>query len=468
MNGSHSHYLAEELYKIGAIQFGQFTLKSGQMSPIYINLRPIISCPNLLRSIADMLWEKARSCQFDRVCGVPYTALPITTCLSLHHDLPMLMRRKEKKSYGTKQKIEGIFHEGQRCLIIEDVATTGGSILETAADIVESGLIVNDAVVLIDREQGGGANLKEKKYTLHAVCTLTDILNALMTSATVTKEDRKIITQLLEQTITHSIPPLSPQSKSFTERAAFCSNPIAKKLFALMEHKKSNLALSADVTSGKELLALADKIGPELCVLKTHIDIIEDFNARLVQDLQALSEKHHFLIFEDRKFSDIGHTVQQQYAKGVYHIAEWADMINAHALPGPHMIQGLSEARSSNKQSGLLLVAQMSSQDNLLSTEYTEKTVALAKQFSDFVMGFITQKKLSAEPQWIYMIPGVHVAQEGDHLGQHYITPEQAILENDCDIIIVGRGILKAQDPLAAAKHYRNAGWEAYQKKVSL
>lgn len=167
--------LITSLYDIGAIQFGEFTLKSGQTSSVYINLRKIISYPNILRNIARAMWDKVTGCQFDLVCGVPYTALPIATCLSLEHNIPMIMRRKEKKAYGTKQMIEGVYQSGQSCLIIEDVITTGGSIIETANELEQAGIKINDLVVLIDREQGGKENL-EAKYRVHSLFTLSQIL----------------------------------------------------------------------------------------------------------------------------------------------------------------------------------------------------------------------------------------------------------------------------------------------------
>ncbi len=252
---------------------------------------------------------------------------------------------------------------------------------------------------------------------------------------------------------------------SYTSRSTHCQNLIAKKLLALMDSKQSNLALSADVTSAAELLALANQVGPEICLLKTHIDIVDDFTPAFTIELKKLANQHQFLLFEDRKFADIGNTVKHQYQGGVYRIADWADIINAHSLPGNGIIQGLAEV-GMPKNRALLLLAEMSSANNLLTTEYTQKTLQLAEAFPEFVIGFIAQHRLSTDPQWIYMTPGIQLAAGGDTLGQQYTTPKQAISENGSDIIIVGRGIVNATDPLAAAKKYRTAGWEAYEETL--
>jgi uridine monophosphate synthetase len=228
-----------------------------------------------------------------------------------------------------------------------------------------------------------------------------------------------------------------------------------------MHEKKTNLSLSADVTTAHELLSLAEQLGPEICVLKTHIDILSDFHPAVINQLMALAKQHHFLIFEDRKFADIGNTVKHQYEGGVYRIADWADIINAHSLPGDGIVAGLASVGQA-KQRGLLLLAEMSSLDNLFTPGYTKSTVQMAERFPEFVMGFIAQHRLSPDPRWIYMTPGIQMAAGKDTLGQQYTTPRQAIVEQGSDVIIVGRGIITAADPVAEAKRYRKAGWEAY------
>jgi uridine monophosphate synthetase len=252
----------------------------------------------------------------------------------------------------------------------------------------------------------------------------------------------------------------------FSERAALCTHPLSKRLFTYIAEKRSNLALSADVTTAHQLLTLADQLGPQICVLKTHIDIVDDFTPELPKKLRNLAEKHHFILFEDRKFADIGNTVLQQYAGGIYRINDWAHLTNAHSLPGAGVIEGLQQAGAS-KGNGLLLLAQLSCKGNLIDPHYTEKTVDLALQYPDFVIGFISQKKLSDHPALVHMTPGIQLAAAGDSLGQQYNTPMHAIYECGSDIAIVGRGILQHPHPEQAAQQYREEAWTAYQRRMN-
>jgi orotidine 5'-phosphate decarboxylase subfamily 1 len=247
---------------------------------------------------------------------------------------------------------------------------------------------------------------------------------------------------------------------SYKQRAELCKNLVAKRLFSLMAEKQTNLCASVDVTSSKELIRLADLLGEEICLLKTHVDILEDFSPEVVQELSFLADKHGFLLFEDRKFADIGNTVSHQYSGGIYRVADWAHITNAHIVPGPGIIAGLKKI-GLPKGRGLLLLAQMSSAGTLADGAYTQAAVEMAEAHSDFVMGFICVKRLSLDPTLAHMTPGIGLEQAGDALGQQYQTPEQAI-KAGTDVIIVGRGIYEAKDPKSQAQLYRSAGWQAY------
>ncbi len=233
-----------------------------------------------------------------------------------------------------------------------------------------------------------------------------------------------------------------------------------------METKKTNLVFSADVTSKTKLLQLADLIGPEICILKIHCDIIDEYDQDFPNQLRSLADTHNFLIWEDRKFADIGSTVLMQYTGGIFRIADWADIITVHAIAGDGTLQAL-RSTPATKNSAFLLIAQMSSANTLAHDSYTHATVQLALQYPDNVIGVICREKLSDNPALLHLTPGVQLAEGTDGFGQQYLTPENVINTLQSDIIIVGRGILQAQDPLDQAQRYKKAGWDAYQRRVT-
>ncbi|MFH1225514.1 MAG: orotate phosphoribosyltransferase [Candidatus Diapherotrites archaeon] len=185
--------LCIELHKIGAVKFGLFTLKSGLKSPIYLDLRLLVSYPKTLGLVAkefDALAKKNKL-KFDRVAGVPYAALPIATAFSLEANVPMIYPRKERKDYGTGQGIEGVFKKGETILLCDDLITTAESKFEAIEVLKGAGLVVKDVIVLVDRGQGGKEQLAERGYKLHSVLAVGELLEELHKAGKLSGEEYK-------------------------------------------------------------------------------------------------------------------------------------------------------------------------------------------------------------------------------------------------------------------------------------
>ena len=180
--------LADGLLSAGCIKFGDFTLKSGLKSPLYIDLRQIISHPKLLSEVAQAYLPILSNLQFSRIAGLPYAAIPIATAISLAGNYPMIYPRKEAKTYGTKAEIEGEYRSGETALVIDDLATTGGSKFEAIEKLTGVGLVVKDVVVLVDRQSGAKESLEQAGYSMHAVLTISQLLDYWEANAKVEKE----------------------------------------------------------------------------------------------------------------------------------------------------------------------------------------------------------------------------------------------------------------------------------------
>lgn len=483
-NSAGINSIIRRLFECNALKFGQFKLKSGIQSPVYIDLRIIISQPDLMIDLCQQYVPLMKQCRFDQICGVPYTALTMATYLSAQFHYPMLMRRKEMKQHGTKQTLEGVFQQGNRVLIIEDLISSGSSILETALALRQAGLIVTDAIVFIDREQGGIQNLRHPDIDIkvHSCISFSELINYLKNEGHITDEKSTEVLKWINSN--HCAIPVAlhnqlslitrPSSwKSYEDRARLCQNPLGKRLFELMKSKQSNLCVSADLTNCESILKLADLAGPHIVMLKTHVDIIDDFSMDFARRLRDLARNHNFILFEDRKFADIGFTVQKQYTGGLFRLSEWTDLINAHILPGPAIIEALrQEAVASSLKDGqargCLLISHLSSEGNLVPADYAQEAYKMAIKNPDFIVGFISQTKVSSDPAFIHMTPGVKIGNEkGDQLGQQYTTPEDAVQNKGADLIIVGRGIISKLNSSREEFEtniilYKKRGYDAY------
>ncbi len=190
--------LSELLYRIGAVRFGEFTLRDGRVSPFYLDLRILIAHPSALARVGRALARRARGLRCDRIAAIPYAGLPIGVAMSLISSWPLIYTRKEAKGHGTRQLIEGEFHPGERALVVDDVITSGSAKLEAIAPLRAAGLTVEDVLVVVDREDRGAAVLADAGLRLHSVLKVRVLLDHLRTAGAVSESDWRRSRDFLE------------------------------------------------------------------------------------------------------------------------------------------------------------------------------------------------------------------------------------------------------------------------------
>lgn len=193
-----SEALALTLFDIGAIRLGSFKLHSGRTSPIYLDLRLLVSFPDALRRVTAAYRAILSQKRFDLLAATPLAGLPIGTALCLDMNVPLIYPRKTVKGYGTGKTIEGKWQAGQTAIVVDDLVTSGDSIIQAIRSLEGSGLKVTEAVVLIDRQQGGVDTLRAHGYDLHAVTNLSDLLTALEVRGRITAKEHSQVLDSLE------------------------------------------------------------------------------------------------------------------------------------------------------------------------------------------------------------------------------------------------------------------------------
>ena len=352
--------IIQELKRRRIIKHGTFKLKSGKTSNIYIDLRNVISFPEIHKEICMLLSQKIDN-NIDKICGTPYGAVPYASYISIDQNIPMIFLRKETKEHGTKKLVEGEFRKGDRVVLIEDVTTTGSSIIESAKQLENEGLVVSQIITIVSRIPNVNEMYNENvpiQYLFH----IKDLINC---------ETRNII-----------------------------------------KRKKSKICLAADVETMNELISLINQVGDKICILKLHTDIMIDFHSNFNENCNLLKEmkkKYDFLIWEDRKLADIGSIMQKQ----VNIIRNWADIVTIHPLAGKdsvNCIQGIE----------IIFIVEMSTNDNIMNHNYRLSVMDMAENCPN-VIGVVSQHKVSEN--LLHFVPGISISSNGDNMGQSYSLP---------------------------------------------
>ena len=214
------------------------------------------------------------------------------------------------------------------------------------------------------------------------------------------------------------------------------------RLREIIKTKGSKICLAADVSSLEELYEIIDEVGEYICILKIHYDIISNFNENIectINKLNSYKNKFNFLIWEDRKFADIGMVMNRQITN---HIIKWADIISVHP------IAGIDSLRVIPNDIAIILIAELSSTNNLIREPYTLSVIEMCENLNNCI-GLVCQRKLNTKK--LIFTPGISLSSNSDNMGQKYSKISE---KSFADVFVVGRGILSFDDKKSKISEY--------------
>lgn len=425
---SKNEIIRELLEECCVLKYGDYVLKSGEKSEYYIDLKSLVSYPSvvyrIMSNISNKLIEdieKKDGTKIDKsqyiLCGVPTGGVFFASVLSIVSGIPMIMIRDKKKIYGTKKQIEGNY-QNKKLILVEDVITTGTSILEYIEIIHEHKIEISNIIGILDRQKGGMQNIQAfflQKKLPYPICfeyfTIFELLNFI--------EEKKKDTLKYRQS-----------DNCFEEYSG--ANKWTQKLKIIIG-KKTNICLALDIPEWDRFFDVLEKIASRICMVKIHLDIMKNTTPEHLNQLRRLAEMEEFMIWEDRKFCDIGNTNRMQLERLLE--MELIDFVSVNPCGGLKSLEPFFD------RIGIFVLAEMSSENNLINMEYTSRCLELVNKNNSKISGIINQtiKKRNINSNVLSITPGISIYSKNDGIGQKYRTTQQ--LENMPDILVVGRAI---------------------------
>jgi len=195
--------LCEIIVKIGALKFGAFTLSSGILSPYYIDLRIVPSFPDAYQKVENIFSEMAKNDvgldKFKRIAGIPTAGVPFASVLAYNLSKPFLYVRKEEKTHGRERRVEGMLHPGDKVLLVDDLITKGTNLVNATEAVKAEGGVIEDVLVLIDREEGGKKTLNKLGISLHSLMQMSEAAKILCDMEAITKEELQAILKQIKK-----------------------------------------------------------------------------------------------------------------------------------------------------------------------------------------------------------------------------------------------------------------------------
>jgi uridine monophosphate synthetase len=529
--------LYDTILNENVLVFKPYTLKNGSRSEYYFNIKNVYSNNTLMESITDVIVSKINklntlntlnvNVNIQHIVGVPYGALPIATLISSRLNKSLLFVRKETKLYGVQNNnnnnkvIEGKFQLGDEVILIEDVCTTGSSIIETVKKLENVGVIVSGIIVLFDRETSALTDLQSKlKIPIESVLKISKLINYYSVKKMINEFDLgKLISSLaidkknyinLKNSILYKEKQNDKHILSVKNYDYIFERKFSFLMMGIIIYKKTPLCLSLDVSEWNKAKKILDIAGPYICMVKLHCDLFIDIDCvdTFIKELRDLARKHTFLIMEDIKVGDVDKITYNKLTNGFYKINEWANLVTIQGLNAIGCYKyycdknGIdiktddetddesekenedeedkeeeAEINSEDYFNNFCLVSDMNQTETLLDNNYKQECVNILNNNKSFSECVISQNGTKIVDR-IKLTPGIHL-EEMDKIGSRcYRNIKTALCEDKNHIIIVGNGILKhykedksseknKDDFIKNILNYRNIGWYYFEHEYS-
>lgn len=460
--------LYESIIDNGILEIGTYSLKNGDKVEYYFNTKKIYSNPTILKYVGDVMsdristFTKENDIDYQHIVGVPYGSLPLSSVVSHNLEQSLLFVRKEEKTHGTKSLIEGNYEVGDSVVLIEDVITSGSSIIETIEKIENTGLIVSLVVVLFNRQTGGLLNVEEQcEIPVEYLYDIDHLSKYLQVKKHINEYDySKIISSIAIEKKNHINRMVEEKSnlekdnkfaKSIKNYDFIFNNPLERLLMSLVVTKESALCLSLDVNKWEDGKKILDLCGQNIVMVKVHCDLFTDItNIDLfIKEIRVLARKHNFLIMEDIKLADVDKISYRKIKNSFFKYHKWANYLTIHGLTSKAVLEYCSnkennndEETNTNHYANLSLVTDMNQKGGFINEDYRVLCRQLMKE--DESMGCVISQDGRHIVNKVKLTPGVAI--DGQTSQRAYRDIETAIEKEDNHIVIVGNAILKDYD----------------------
>jgi len=461
---SLKNILLSKFYYLDIIKNGSFTLKNGTTSNIYIDFRKLINYPQFfsyLEKLIDLMYPSLLQKETNKLMSIPMGGIPLGNYLSFAKCIPQVMIRDKPKNHGTKNIIEGVYYDKDDFIIIEDVITSGSSIKESLQNLFN--YCINNLkykAILCICNRGSLENLEISTIynitiPIYSIFTLSEIENYLVKFNSLAP---------INYFINHT---------NYTNHTNKLSDSFQNELYKIATIKKSNIILSCDFMNDKETLSIIENIGENIIAVKLHLDTIKTFNyEEFFNKLNFLKNKYKLLIIEDAKIADIETIIYEKIYSSRMMINNIADAITIHA------IAGLSILENEKIKIPMIIVSEMSSNDNMIDIDYSKKIIKRIRNTehmyanqsanSSLLGGLVCQNnipKLINPFEFLTISPGINLDDKNDSGNQKYSIPD--VKNNKVGLFwIVGRGITKYKDDFKILQSkmelYKETGWQYF------